>query len=138
METATILIVDPDPKFRSWSKAVLRAEGFRTASVSGGLEALALCACRQVNLVLLGLELTRISAEVLVRTLHDRFPALPIVGLAADPATPRPAGLLEVLRKPLEPAELTACARRALASPPKKEPAIEKSGEKRRAGAGGF
>lgn len=137
MKPPTVLIVVPDRKARGWLRTLLRAEGFRVLSVSGGLEALALCACRAVDLVLVELELVRVSAEALVATLRDRFPALPIVGLCGDPARPRPAGLADVLPKPLDPAALAACVRRTLACAPRKQPGIETPARSKQAGAGG-
>lgn len=137
MKPATVLVVDPDRKGRSSTATLLRAEGFRVVAVSGGLEALALCACREVDLMLVDLALVRISAEELICTLRDRFPALPIIGVSSDPARTRPAGLMDLLVKPLDPAAVAASVRRALACAPKKQPGVETFGRSKQAGAGG-
>lgn len=137
MKPATILVVDPDRKVRTWARTILRAEGFRVVGVPGGLEAMALCACREVDLVLVELGLARVGAEAVVSALRDRFPTLPVVGLCGDPARPRPAGLVDILPKPLDAASLVASVRRALACAPRKQPGIETPAGRRQAGVAG-
>ncbi len=105
--------------------------------VSSGLEALALCACGRVDLVLIELGLGGMGAEAVVRALHQRFPALPIVALSTNRAASIPSGVADLLVKPVDADAMVACVRRALAHVPKKQARTETLLGRRRADARG-
>jgi DNA-binding response OmpR family regulator len=93
----TILIADPEPEVRSFVKTALRNEEYRVFEARGGLEALCVCACHPVDLLLIATDLAGIDGTRLAEKLSHPFPTMRVLYLAA-PA----AGTAEdVIAKPL-------------------------------------
>jgi len=136
MQRATVAVVDPDPEVRACVRAALRLEGYRVFAVSSSLAGLMLCASREVDAVVLELELGSFSGTALAETLKSRFPGLVVIGVAANPPLQSPPGISRVLPKPLDTPELVAAVREALKAPPRKQPAVQMPEPGRRAQAG--
>lgn len=123
MTEQVVLVVDPDGKARRMVKGWLRGAGWRVLEAATGLQALAVCACRRVDLVLAELELAGIRGGELAAALVERFPAVVILGMSAQPPVRPPDGVSEVIGKPLDAETLLARIRQRLAAPPKKQAA---------------
>jgi len=70
MPSRIVLIADPAPEVSRSSKSALRSPEYRVFEARGGLEALCVCACHPVDLLLLAVDLPR----------HRRRPAGPEAG----------------------------------------------------------
>jgi|YNPBryBLVA2012_1023415.scaffolds.fasta_scaffold01165_2 CheY-like chemotaxis protein len=127
MTEPAVLVVDPDRESRARVKSLLRGQGRRVLEAAGALEALAVCACRPVEAVVTELDLPGIGGEALAAALSERFPAVLVIALSARPIESPPAGIAEVLGKPVPAAALLACLHRRLAAPPKKQAAAAAS-----------
>lgn len=120
MEPRTLLVADADRKLRALIKSRLQAEGWRVQEAATGLQALAVCACRRVDVVLADLNLPDIRGEALIQALAERFPAVVILAMSAKPPQEQPAGVWEVFSKPLDVEAVLSRARQCLEAPPKK------------------
>ena len=123
--TERILLVDDDPPVLAVMRRMLERAGFQVETSGGGKEALERLARmhRPIDLVLTDLTMPRLTGLQLSAEAKRLFPDLPILlatgyGDELDPVEPLRAGVYEVLRKPLRPAELTGAVRRALDSTP--------------------
>ncbi len=123
MTERVVLLVDPDRQSRARLKGLLRGQGYRVLEAAGALEALAICACRPIEAVVTELDLPGIGGEALAAALSERFPAVVVIALSARRMESPPAGVAELLLKPLEGRALPACLERRLATPPKKQAA---------------
>lgn len=117
------LVVDPDRKVRTTAKAVLRAAGWRVWEAASALEALLICACRPVDLVLTEMELGRISGEELARRIAERFPEAVVVAMSPWRPETGAAAVRDWISKPFQPENLKACLDRLEEAPPKKRAA---------------
>ncbi len=123
MRERVVLVVDGDRKVRALVKRVLREAGYRVFEATTGLETLAICACRPIDLILTDLALSGIGAAQLAEAVRERFPSVSILGMSAHPEINPPGPIRECLRKPLDAAHLLARVHEHLAVPPKKRAA---------------
>ena len=103
----SVLVADDGRRSRSLLKSVLRERGYRVFGAASGLEALAVCACHPIDLLLAKPGMPGIGGRQLAEALARRFPALPVVYLGQSDA----AALLGEVEEALA------------APPPKKGPA---------------
>ncbi len=122
MERA-VLVVDGDRKLRAAVRKILREAGYRVFEAATGLEALVICACRPIDLMLTELALSGIGGIQLAEAVRERFPSVRILGMSADPPSSPAGPIMECLKKPVDSAELLARVRQRLAVPPKKRAA---------------
>lgn len=80
---ATILVVDDDDILRSVLKAFLRAEGFEVLTAASGPEALEIVNARPLDLMISDIRMRPMNGMVLLRTVHQSHPQLPVVMLTA-------------------------------------------------------
>jgi DNA-binding NarL/FixJ family response regulator len=118
----SILIVDDDPDFRDLVSVLCRRAGYVCVDAETGEAALEAARAERPDLVLLDVMLGRTSGYQVCRELRDQFgEQLPIIFLsgARTDASDRVAGLLlggdDYITKPIEPEELLARVRRAVA-----------------------
>ena len=116
--SATILIVDDDAAFRKLLAELLRAKGYEVVAVGDGEEALAECACRQPDVVLLDVEMPRLDGFEVCRRLKQHpetrlTPVVLVTALAAieDRILGIEAGADDFLSKPVDRNELLARVR---------------------------
>jgi DNA-binding NarL/FixJ family response regulator len=122
MNSAAILVVDPDDGFRGFTSSLLRRVGYQTIEKPNGESAIAAARHAPPALVLLEIELPGVSGYQVCRELRDEFgEELPIVFVSGSrtEALDRVAGLHigadDYLVKPVAPEELIARVRRLLA-----------------------
>jgi CheY-like chemotaxis protein len=113
MSPKTILVVDDRPGVRSFVRTALRDKPYRVVFARGGLEALCVCACRPVDLLLVGTNVPDIGGIRLAEKLSPRFPAVPVLYLASDADQP---AANDVIPKPLDAEVLKARIGKALES----------------------
>jgi DNA-binding response OmpR family regulator len=115
---ATILIVEDDENLRQLLATLLREAGYRTVEAGCGTSGLEAAAASRPDLVVLDVDLPRLSGYEVCRRLRDGFgSSLPIMfvsGVRTEPFD-RVAGLLigadDYLAKPFAPEELLARVR---------------------------
>ena len=118
---ARVLVAEDSRTQRAYFVDLLRAEGLDVHEAEDGRVALDLCRIIRPDLLILDLELPRLSGEqVLARLRADRkIRATPVVVLTADEreatvAAVLDAGATDFLAKPVRPTELVARVRRVL------------------------
>ena len=118
---ARVLVAEDSRTQRAYFVDLLRAEGLDVHEAEDGRVALDLCRIIRPDLLILDLELPRLSgAQVLARLREDRkIRATPVVVLTADErevtvAAVLDAGATDFLAKPVRPTELVARVRRVL------------------------
>jgi DNA-binding NarL/FixJ family response regulator len=117
-----VLIVDDDANFRRMVAHVLARAGMPSVQAPNGEEALRLASASRPAAVLLDVRLPDIDGFEVCRELRDRFgDGLPVLFVSGERMEPhdRSAGLLvggdDYLVKPVDPDELVARLRRAIA-----------------------
>jgi DNA-binding NarL/FixJ family response regulator len=117
-----VLIVDDDPGFRLVVGHVLARAGMPSVHAANGEEAMKLASASRPAAVLLDVRLPDIDGFEVCRELRDRFgDGLPVLFVSGELVEPRDrsAGLLlggdDYLVKPVDPDELVARVRRAIA-----------------------
>jgi DNA-binding NarL/FixJ family response regulator len=118
-----VLVVDDDPGFREFMGQLLERAGFFVLDAADAEEALELVAARVPQLVLLDVQLPRVSGYELFRELRDRcgesLPVIFVSGVRTD-SYDRVAGIMlgaeDYLVKPFDPDELLVRVRRTLRS----------------------
>jgi signal transduction histidine kinase/ActR/RegA family two-component response regulator len=121
VRAARVLLVEDLAPNQLIAATILRREGHRVEVASSGAEALALVQARPYDLVLMDLVMPGmggIEAARRIRALPPPAGAVPIVALTAttsadDRARCLEAGMLDVLGKPVQPADLLATVARA-------------------------
>jgi two-component system cell cycle response regulator DivK len=104
-----VLVVEDDERSRKLAVTVLRAGGFEVAAAGCGLDALAACAARRPDVVLLDVQLPDLQGpDVLARLRADaRLASLPVVAvtafaMASDRERLLAAGFDGLLTKPID------------------------------------
>lgn len=118
-----VMVVDDDPGFREFVRRLLERAGFSVLDAADAEEALELVAARVPQLVLLDVQLPRVSGYELFRELRDRcgesLPVIFVSGVRTD-SYDRVAGIMlgaeDYLVKPFDPDELLVRVRRTLRS----------------------
>jgi two-component system KDP operon response regulator KdpE len=117
-EEATVLIIEDEPRMRSFLRASLTSHNYRVLEAESGEEGLALAASRSPDVVLLDLGLRDLDGVEVARRMREWTP-VPIVVLSArgreqDKVEALDAGADDYLTKPFGMAELLARVRVAL------------------------
>lgn len=81
MSSATVLVVDPRAGVRSSVRDSLQQAEYRVLEARDGLQALCVCACRPVDLLLISADLPGIGAGALAQKLALPFPDTPVLPL---------------------------------------------------------
>lgn len=97
MPPRSVLIADPEPEVRSFVRTALGNKEYRVFEARGGLEALCVCACHPVDLLLIATDLAGIDGMRLAEKLSHPFPTLRVLYLAA----PGAGAAEDVIAKPL-------------------------------------
>jgi DNA-binding response OmpR family regulator len=116
-----ILVVEDEPGIVDFVERGLRGRGLEVVSASDGEAGLARALDPQVELVVLDLMLPRLSGAEVLRVLHERRPAMPVIVLTAkgeieDRIEGLEAGAIDYIVKPFSVAELAARIRAQLRS----------------------
>jgi DNA-binding response OmpR family regulator len=118
-DSATVLLVEDDPKIASFLNKGLRRAGFQVDWVQTGEEALARLEDGGVDLQLLDLGLPDIDGLEVLRKIRDRGMDLPVIVVTgrsdpSDRATAMSLGVSAYVTKPFPWATLLAAVRAAL------------------------
>lgn len=121
MSHATVFVIDDDHAVRDSVGLLLETAGFKVARFASAEEFLAADATDEPACLVLDLRMTGMSGVELQRWLRERGSTLPIVFLTAHgdiPTTVRAIkeGAVDFLTKPVDPEELVASVRAALAA----------------------
>jgi DNA-binding response OmpR family regulator len=116
-----ILVVEDEPGIVDFVERGLRGRGMQVVSAFDGEAGLARALEPDVELVVLDLMLPRLSGSEVLRLLHERRPALPVIVLTArggleDRIEGLEAGAIDYIVKPFSVAELAARIRAQLRS----------------------
>jgi two-component system, OmpR family, response regulator len=116
-----ILVVEDEPGIVDFVERGLRSRGMEVVAETDGEAGLARALDPEVELVVLDLMLPRLSGSDVLKTLHDRRPALPVIVLTAkgevqDRIEGLDAGAVDYIVKPFSVAELAARIRAQLRS----------------------
>ena len=115
-----ILIVDDDLILASLLKLTLELEGYEARTAAEGAEGLRMVAAERFDLVVLDLIMPNVDGVRFLRMLNERDeprPTVMVLSSAIDEGMTdgwRALGVADIARKPVEPAELVARARRIL------------------------
>lgn len=126
---ARILVIDDDPILAGLLNLTLELEGFEVVVASDGAAGLKEVTSQPFDLVLLDLIMPRIDGIKFLRLLAESGaprPPVIIVSSAIDENLTehhRALGVVDIARKPVEPAELVKRAKRALAASRGSDPA---------------
>lgn len=117
----SILIIDDDKVLSGLLQMTLELEGYRVATAEDGDVGLQALKAQNYDLVILDLVMPRIDGIKFLRLLHDSGAARPPIvvlssALGADGAEQfRALGVVDAVRKPVEPDRLIAIVATALA-----------------------
>ncbi len=128
-----ILVVEDEPGIVDFVERGLRGRGLDVVSASDGEAGLARGLDPEVELVVLDLMLPRLSGSEVLRVLHERRPALPVIVLTAkgeieDRIQGLEAGAIDYIVKPFSVAELAARIRAQLRSVARDPGVVVKAG----------
>jgi diguanylate cyclase (GGDEF)-like protein len=120
-DVATILVVDDSKAIRRILNRALADAGYRVLEAEDGRAALDACGSERPDLVLLDIDMPGMDGPTTLREMrsHPTLQSVPVLFLTArtgadDVAAGLDLGAQDYLRKPCEPAELTARVGRAL------------------------
>lgn len=113
------LVVDDDPYVRQSLREILEHDGYRTLEAADGKVALELLDDRSIDLVLLDLELPRVSGVAVLRHMVDHHRDVAVVIVSGKGSIPAAVdtiklGAFDFLEKPLDAPRTLQTARRAL------------------------
>jgi DNA-binding response OmpR family regulator len=119
MRTAKILIVDDEPRIRSFLKDMLTGEERKITTAADGREALDYIADQEFDLVLLDLKMRAIGGMDVLAALHERWPDTAVIVLTAHASLESAVeavrqGAYDYLFKPCKTNELRESVRAAL------------------------
>ena len=84
IEPPSLLITDDDHGFRETLRSVFEPEGFRTILAGDGEEALDIVRCQEVHLVLLDMQMPKLTGLETLRLLKQFKAMLPCILMSAD------------------------------------------------------
>ena len=84
VEPPSLLITDDDHGFRETLRSVFEPEGFRTILAGDGEEALDIVRCQEVHLVLLDMQMPKLTGLETLRLLKQFKAMLPCILMSAD------------------------------------------------------
>jgi two-component system response regulator AtoC len=116
---AHVLIVDDEPNMRWVLQEALNKAGYHTHTAAGGEEALALCADRLFDVVILDLKLKGMDGLATLRQIHARWPQIVVLiltafGTVATAVEALQNGAADYLRKPFDVEDILFKISRAL------------------------
>lgn len=117
---ARILIIDDDEILSGLLQLTLELEGYAVECAGDGDIGLKRACAEDFDLIILDLVMPRMDGIKFLRLLNDsgaaRPPVMIVSSAASGPPTDqhRALGVVDIARKPVEPAELVARVRRAL------------------------
>ena len=119
MEAPSLLITDDDPAFRETLQDVFEPQGYRTFLAGDGEEALSIVRTREVHLVLLDMNMPKLTGLETIRMLKQFKALLPCILMSArlDDLLIEQAHLAKVfsvLAKPVTRTQITHTVRLAL------------------------
>lgn len=103
-----ILIVDDEASLRQTLARILQRAGFEVTSTATGVEGLALLSQHPFDLVYLDIRMPDMSGLEVLKTIHTKFPELPVILFTAQPdlnsaVEALRSGAIDYLLKPLKP-----------------------------------
>ena len=113
----TILVVEDDPRLRSYYRSLLTLEGYVVMTAEDGVDALERVEEHQVGAIVLDLGLPRLAGEDVSRELasHPRLNSIPVVVVTGRDTAHLDLGLFAcVLRKPITGDDLIAAVKNCL------------------------
>lgn len=118
VEYADVLVVDDDDGVRASTAEVVRSGGYSVRVAKDGMSALELLHSMRFGLVLLDIQMPRLSG-LQVLAMHNGNPPVVVLSAHHHDATTVPDGtdVFMFLRKPVQPAELLEVVTMALAGP---------------------
>jgi diguanylate cyclase (GGDEF)-like protein/PAS domain S-box-containing protein len=110
-ESATVLIVDDDARLRHSVRDLLLAYGFRCHSADSGGQALEMLSEREIDIMLLDLNMPGMDGQQVMVQAAERFPETAVIVLSGETTFESATealrrGALDFLRKPCAPDEL--------------------------------
>lgn len=132
-----ILIVEDDPDLRLFYRQVLRISGYIVAAVEDGIDALRRIEADPPDLVLLDIELPRLSGRDVQEELaaHAGTRNIPILVVTGSDGALNPAAFSCILRKPVTAESLVAAVDECLTRERRRWPPIEAWRRERRTGS---
>ena len=114
-----VLVVDDDDAVRTSVADVVRSAGFTASEAEDGMAALAALESTSFGVVLLDMQMPRLSGLQFL-AMHDGRPPVVVISAAHHDALSVPEGtdVFMFLRKPVPPDELLAVVALALTGPP--------------------
>src|SRR6185503_8006538 len=106
--TGHILIVDDEPSLRQTMARILQRAGYEVTTAADGKEALTLVSQHIFDLLYLDIRMPDINGLELLKTIHAKFPDLPVILFTAQPDLNSAVealrrGATDYLLKPLKP-----------------------------------
>ena len=103
-----ILIIDDEASLRQTMARILQRSGYEVTTASNGKEGLALVSEHPFDLLYLDIRMPDINGLELLKTIHTKFPDLPIILFTAQPDLNSAVealrrGATDYLLKPLKP-----------------------------------
>jgi CheY-like chemotaxis protein len=141
---ARVLFVDDSDEVRKSFRRMLVADGHRVREASNGIEATALMAMEELDLVISDVHMPDMNGVELLKRVHEIDPDLPVLLLSGDPDLESAMraveyGAVEYLAKPVELAKFQASVRHALEVRKQRlearDAVASRSGQKARAGS---
>jgi DNA-binding response OmpR family regulator len=116
-----ILIVDDEASLRQTLARILQRAGFEATTVINGTQALALLSQHSFDLVYLDIRMPDISGLDVLKTIHTKYPELPVILFTAQPdlnsaVEALRSGAIDYLLKPLKPQTIIERTRSILAN----------------------
>lgn len=116
-----ILIVDDEASLRQTLARILQRAGFEVTTTTSGTEALSLLSQQVFNLVYLDIRMPEISGLEVLKTIHAKYPELPVILFTAQPdlnsaVEALRSGAIDYLLKPLKPQTIIERTRSVLAN----------------------
>ncbi len=108
-----ILVVDDEPVIRDVLCALFETEGYRVRTAADGLAALDMLADEPPDLVIADIIMPRLDGWGLLKSLHERYPGIPVILLSATFRGQPPNGAIFV-SKPFDVDHLLAMVVREL------------------------